>query len=733
MFCGNCGKEIEENSRFCEHCGHPVATEQAVPQETVIVPELPVSEQTILVPELPETEPVPEQPMDMPTIVVPQMPEPPVTQTDPLQQVYPDKPEKKKKPVGLIIGLAVAAVLLISIIVVVALGIANDWWRTPAAKDDDRPSVTEPTQSSATDEELTAEELRAQLKEFNVQGLNLYLSEEFQLTSSEEDLVTVFEAKDAGYKAMINVYASALEEEADIDSSREFANYYEEIMAEEGVELERERKHDIYYTVQYLDEEVRISGFYVKDGFGWMAEAWTDNNEDLIQKMIDYVTLGLVDEDFEAPDQTPQADPYEVSLGGLYLTVDTSFEEQKDNESAVYDNGSIGVYVNMQLLEDLPEPVSTSAEFAKWYHGELSPEDWEQTSVEKASDSFSYVLMVGSDGWTTMTGLYIHGSWCWMVTGETRNQEKDGERLVSILSSGRIEADEIPVPEVGSQTVEFEGMKLELDADYKEVYRDNSYVYMSGDMEVYIFTGSVAALDGDFTSAGDMALEEQKHYAEFWDNARLYDMQGVDCLLLWDDAEDAASTAYGYYMVGDTWWMIQVNSVELDEDTMLALAGGGLVEVTEEPFQKGELVYRDRMELTGQLTAEYEGLQISYSPDWSVDTTWGPAGDYASENMEMYTYSYSLSEKGVDDAISFAWLVAEEWYGLWEHNEVGMAGGVPYVLLYDEGKDFFLVSGLYANSETCWQIDIHCYDMDLLDQAIWYATAGRVLDGASLT
>lgn len=719
MFCSNCGKQMTDGSRFCEHCGQPVE------------PVGPVTQETIIVPELPETEIPPASPMDQPTIIVPEIPDvpvPPVAPADPLKEIYPEKAPKKSKA-GLIIGLVAAAVLLVAIIVVVILGVANDWWRAPV-EEEDEPSTSSTTEEPGPNAELTPEEKRAQLKAYNVGGLNVYLSEDFVEQDADEDEV-IFESEDA----VINVYCDALRgADEDIDSSREFANFYEDVMEDEFEELERDDRYGIYYTVGTdEDGKVTICGFYVEDGYGWGIEAIADSYD---ETLIDYVTLALVDEDFVAPEPDVEVAVQEFGFHGLYLTVDSSFQmADQDGESVVYENDSMDIYVMMWALADIPTTVGSSQDFANWYYEQLPPEDRTDVRIETEDESFYYVLTADEDGWTTMTGLYICGGWGWMVTGETRDAEKDGESLIRYITSGRIVEEEMPRIDMGPQLVEFSNMQLQLDSSYKEVYRDNDYVFMSGAMEVYIFTGPVSTLDGTYASASELAQAEQQMYSAYWDNANLYDVDGVDCLLLWDDADGSASTAYGYYMVGDTWWLIQVNnSADLDEDAMLGIAGGGVLTVKEEqPFERGELASRDRISLTDQLTAEYYGLQVSYAPEWTVDTTWGPSGDYVGESMEMYTYRFSLANQGVTDAVSFAWALAEEWQGQWDSYEVGLAGGVPYVLLSDESSDYFLVIGTYANAENCWEIDVYCDDPALLEQAIWYATAGQILEGASMT
>lgn len=713
MFCPNCGKELEDGSRFCDNCGTPVELAQ------------PVDGHTVIVPELPETELLNEPPMDRPTIIVPELPK---TDLPPIPPAPAAEPAPKKNKVGLIIGLIAGGVLLVALTVIICWLIFSNGNGAP--EDDPKGTTTTTTtaEDPAGDDAPTAEDLREQLTAHQFNGLTLYLSQDFE-EMGRTDTAVNFDIPESSSSASVWVVSGYLSElELEAETSRELADWL--IQQEDGEYVSQiGERHDISYVTQQGEGYFVVMGCYVRDGYYWVVQTLSYTEEDVY---IDYATLGVVDEDFMPPEPGEEVTEQEISLNGLHLRLDSSFVmEGVSLESVSYSNGSMNLYLYQCPLSDFAG-VTTSEDFAKMYLDQRSPEDWVALRSDRSGD-FHYVLMTDADGWTTLVGLYVYGDWGWQIIGDTRDLDAHGQALVDYMASGWVVPEEVPELELPAQTVEFADMQLELPGAYKEIYRDNDYVFMSGEMEVYIFTGSVASLDGSYSSAEEMARAEQAMYAAYWDHADWYQMNDVCCLMLWDATEnDSTSIAYGYYMVGDRWWMIEVkNSGELDTAAMVGIASSGVLLVDAPATPDRELASRDRIEMTGQLTAEYYGLQVSYSPDWTVDTTWGPTGDYIGDSLEMYSYVYKAADRNVSNAIDFAWQLAEEWSGSWDNCEVGLADGVPYVLLTDDGSDYYQVLGTYANDTDCWEIDVFGYDLDMLEEAIWYATAGQVTEGVS--
>lgn len=719
MFCLNCGKELADGAVFCGNCGHRVEPSAPPVQETVIVPEIPVEAPV----EAPST-------MDRPTVIVPEVPELPQIPLDmgpdPIAQMYPDKPEEpeKKSKVGLIIGLVAAAILLISIVVVVVLGVANDWWRTaPSDKDGDNNS--DATSSSTTapedpepEKEPTAQELRAELKKYSAGGLHLYLSRDFDKDDEDED-GAYFETRDVD----LTVTWGPLE---DVKNSAEFARLYKKSLDGDFESLESDKKFGItYMVVTYDEDDVAVLGFYVQDDYGWIIEAVTDEYDELGEDLINYVTLAEIDEDFVPPkDSQTEVQVVEKDFAGLYLTMNSTFEVVDFDEYAYFT--AEGMEICVQLTSLTAQGVTSSQEFANAYAKTMEAMDWETLEVKSKDNSFYYVLMISDSKLVNVVGLYAHGDTAWVVTGETRDYDNDTELLTDYVTSGRIVPEEIPVTEALT-SVTLNGLTLELPKGYRETFRGEYIIVTNGVREIYIFTGKLT----DDSTATDLAKAEYDNNLHLWDNVRLYTTNNVECLMYWDNDADTTTTAYGYYVAEGNWWSIQVRQEGLpDEDELLAIVTAGVVDpsaIQGGSTQQGELVQRERVEHTGFVTAEYEGLQISYGSGWQVDDTWGPTGDYTSDWFDMVTYRSSLKDTGISDAVNYAWMIAENQRHVWDNCEVGIAGDVPYVLLYDDDSQEFLVFGTYANGQYAWEIAITCRDKAMTDLAIWYATAGVIL------
>ncbi|MBQ3215670.1 MAG: zinc ribbon domain-containing protein [Oscillospiraceae bacterium] len=719
MFCPNCGKNVEDGSRFCGECGAVMEPAQ---------PEAPVGQETLIVPELPVTELPNDAAMNQATIVVPEL-------TD-ATTVAPVGEEKKKNKTGLLIGLiAGGAVLLIALTVLICwlvFGGSNDSNSDHA--DTTTTTTTTVEQAPIPDDAPTAEERRSQLKSYTLSGLTFYLSEDFEETMRAEEIVT-FDAPELSSVLTAWIYCGTVEEfeqdagELPTDSAS-FAKWLSQQEPDGDYEIALGERYGVHYVTQTDGSKMVVIGCYMKDGYYWVVEI---ESHPAIEATIDYATLAQIDPSFQPPKQD-EVTEQEVSVNGLHLRLDSSFTVgELDGQSASYINDHMSLYVRQCLMSELGG-VTTSEEFAKAYLEQRSPEDYEALELGNVGD-FYYVLMTDYEGWTTLTGLYVYEGWGWQVIGDTRDFENQGQALIDFMSSGWVVKEELPALEVKPQNVEFNGLTAELPGSYKEIYRDDEYVFMSGEMEVYIFTGKVSALDRVYTSAKEMAQDEQEMYKAYWDNADYYELGGVSCLLLWDSTEEnSTKTAYGYYMTGNVWWLIEVkNNSKVDNNVMLSIASSGTYEEEEPPTTNKELAIRQRPDMSCDTFADYYGLKVFYDPSWTVDTTWGPTGDYEGDGIAMYSYAFTLADKNVADAVEFAWQLAEEYSPQWQYCEVGLADGVPYVILADDEVEYAMVIGTYSDGTNCWEIDIHCYDGDKLDQAIWFATAGVVEGGANET
>ncbi len=735
MVCTICGKNLPDDAEFCEYCGASLSpTPNPTPETPIILPEapeIPTGDETVIVPQIP-SEPGEKSPSGNPTIVVPK-----VTGKDALDELYPNTPKKNENNLTLIIGLVAAAVVLFASIVVVVLGVMNNWWRTTPVDDGKETSST--TASTAptdpvdpdepgTDENLTAEQLRDQLTEFTANGLKIYLSDDFEEVDSDE-MSTTFESDDL---EVLVFWGPLAELDKDIETSREFAKAYEDSMAEEFDDIQRTRKHEIYYTVGTKGNRVTVAGFYVKNGFGWMIEIETKDYESRKDELINYVTLGLVDAGF-----TPPADAVEkkeFTFAGLSLTLDGSLTATQIDDHCIYQNDDVTVTVQFTSVTEVP--AATSKAYAEWVLDAYQESGWKTLYMDTADEKFYYVAAADDEGMVSMIGMYTHGDAAWIVTADTQKGDQYATALLEYITSGRIIPEEIPEIQQNLK-VEFAGMQLDLFGAFKETYRDTDYVRLSdGKLDVFIKHGSYANTANAPISAQEMAQRDYNSAKNLWDNVDMSSLMNVHYLATWENSEDAVNVVQGYYLVGDSWWIIRVEAAGSDNlEDMLTIAVNGVITQTipdEKPtFQRGELVKRNRIVMKGQSTAEYQGLQINYSPDWLADTTWGPTGDYYNDKFTMFTHKFELSDMGVSNALDMAWKEAEDLYLLWDSYEVGIAGGVPYLLLCDETAESYSVLGIYDDGTNCWEISVSVADAKLVDQAIWYATAGVVVSDSA--
>lgn len=721
MFCLNCGKELPDSAAFCDNCGHRVDGAASATQETVVVPEIPG--------EALFTEP---NPVDRPTVVVPEVPVTPhKPQTDPLDEMYPDAADQPERGnlAGLVIGLIAATMVLASVCIVVILGAMNNWWRTApkaepdatttpsssVAPEDDEPPSTDP----GDEEDPDATELRQKLEKRPFNGLFLYLGNEF-MPAHSGDGVEIFRSTDGNSELTVTHRWLTTNEKTISDYAYSYTSQYRNTTSTQN----KEKFGNKYWFAAFDDNTFRYVGFYVRDGYGWTVEIKTNAEND---DFLNYVTLCQFDKSFQLPEK---AELKEQSFAGLYLNMDSNFVPTIRENFAMFTYDGTEITVQLTPIADMD--ADSSKAYAELYYSKMDAMEWKTIDIRDKDNHFFYVLLIDNNDKVTIEGLYTYGQTGWIVTGTTRNEEDNAALLESYIVSGVIEPTEVPTLEGSLTSVTLNGLTLPLEKGFHETFR-GEYVSLRKDaLEIFIFTNRLSEL-GDFTSAHDVVMADYNANLYLWNNVRLYTINGVECLMTWDDRDGAESNAYGYYLLGEYFWKIQVRVIgQPDEDALLGIVSGASIDpnAVDDRFYEDIVVSnRDRIEMTGQSTDVYEGLQVSFAPEWTPDTTISATGDYIGEKFSMMT-SHTVLTAPAASAADYAIAAARELSPGWGNCEVGMAGQVPYVLLYDDtdAEDTsFMVIGIYADGVHYWEIQINCSDFALVDEAIWYATAGVIL------
>lgn len=702
MFCLNCGKELSDDAVFCGYCGHRTDAPAAATQETVIVPEIPGE------PAVPGGTPV-----DRPTVIVPEIPLN-TPEPDPLDDMYADKPERGNL-IGLIIGLIAAAMVLTSVIIVVVLGAMNNWWRQEPADEETKPTTAptasvdpEGTKPGGDADQPTTPDPNKKLVEHSFDGLRLYLGEEFTaVTGGAGD---GFMSPDAQL-TVIHGWLTAEEKTAE-----DYADAY--VQRQTGIKkLSAESRSGVpYRIITYKDKSVRYVGFYEREGYGWTVEIYTDTYDDTNEEFIGYVTGCKLDKSFQLPDKVELK---EFDFAGLYLNMDSTFVSAVLDNRIVFSAAGMDLEIMLTPLSDLDD--DTSKAYAEAYYQEMQTMTWKNIELRTRDNNFYYVLMITPNGKVVVEGLYTYGQTGWVISGETREDNNGTMLLENYITSGRIEPDEVPTLEGSLDSVTLNGLTLPLEKGYRESYRGDYVMLSKGTSQIYIFTDRLSDL-GQFTSAYEIAMADYEANLFLWDNVRLYTINGVDCLMTWDNTDTTITNAFGYYVWDNYYWKVQISMTgEPDEDALLAMVSSATVDpaaIDDLFYEDIEMINRDRIEMTGQATDVFEGLQYSYSPDWVRETAGLVGGGFTMTVNHMEQADMVTAEE-------YALAAARALSASWDYCEIGLAGDVYYALVSNDGGALE-VYGFYTDDANFWEIHIFCTDSTQMEQAIWYATSGVI-------
>lgn len=181
------------------------------------------------------------------------------------------------------------------------------------------------------DEKDPADEAREELDAYELNGLTYYLSEDF---ADDVDSGTDYAYYSNGDGIDIQVTAGSMDDLTDdeIRTSKDFAQFFMDFLGDMYDEAEMDSKHGIYYMVGIYEGVANIMGYYVKDGYGWVIYITNEAGE-ATDDLIDMVTLGQIDKNFDPSDYISEEDPSEDYYEEEYYEEEFVEEEFVESDS----------------------------------------------------------------------------------------------------------------------------------------------------------------------------------------------------------------------------------------------------------------------------------------------------------------------------------------------------------------------------------------------------------------
>lgn len=148
------------------------------------------------------------------------------------------------------------------------------------------------------------DDLRDDLKEYSLNGLHYYLSDDFGKDEATEPDTAKHTNDD---NVTIEIFCGPMEDVVDgltteeVKSSKEFAKIFEEFMSQ-ICDTETDSENGVHYVLfEVPDVNISVCGFYVEDDYGWVVTASAEDS-DYKDDLIKYATLGEIDKDFDVDD-----------------------------------------------------------------------------------------------------------------------------------------------------------------------------------------------------------------------------------------------------------------------------------------------------------------------------------------------------------------------------------------------------------------------------------------------
>ncbi len=139
---------------------------------------------------------------------------------------------------------------------------------------------------------------------YTFNGLTYYLSEDFSDNQSDYS----DEASHESDNATVMITGGPMDEVtgggSTISNSQEFGEFFSDFM---GDDVTLDTKNKVCYAVAEIDGEKAYVGFYIKGNYGWLIMATPDGDADE-DELIDIVTSGKIDKNFDSGDSAPSTD-----------------------------------------------------------------------------------------------------------------------------------------------------------------------------------------------------------------------------------------------------------------------------------------------------------------------------------------------------------------------------------------------------------------------------------------
>lgn len=272
--------------------------------------------------------------------------------------------------------------------------------------------------------------------------------------------------------------------------------------------------------------------------------------------------------DVTEPDETEPTQPkldltptQELAMAGLHIFLPAGSEKTDalDDEYAEYTYGDVGFVVTRGGLVELDLDASDADSVAKYFYDRMSELE---EGVALAPNNGVPVITLTGDGTMDAVGIYVAEGLYWMVEATYEGEGVTMDALVRIVSSGWVNAQEIPGysgPETEStKEIRCEGLVLVMDKDYE--VEDN------GSTSVYASHGDDLLLVGRFENDGkttDELLDFSKNaYEQIYSTVEKLEKDGVGYLQFADEL--GFTNVIVVYVQGDYYWEVSYSGVVED-------------------------------------------------------------------------------------------------------------------------------------------------------------------------